>query len=154
MTLNVRYFDAKRFALLASLRSAIFSEFQVDKYLDTLPERTILPLFSNAHFRVTFASSSACALCCQKSSKKNTVRSTSASRTRSTKESRLRAKTKRTKKPNSSLTQFSNRIQLKFKFSAKVSFLRFSSLISKSPFFLIFDLQSASWCEARLMDIT
>ena len=37
---NSKYFDAKlRFALLASLRSAVFSEIQVDNLLVTFPAR-------------------------------------------------------------------------------------------------------------------
>jgi kinesin family member C1 len=44
--------------------------------------------------------------------------------------------TREDKKDEKAEVQFSNRIQLKFKFPAKVHFLRFSSLISKSSFLI------------------
>jgi len=45
---NVRYFDAKlRFALLASLRSAIFGKTEANNQLVTLPARKII--FSVLH---------------------------------------------------------------------------------------------------------
>ena len=50
---NLRYLDAKlRFALLASLRSAIFSETELDNSLDTFP--ALVKKRKNSKFLVFF----------------------------------------------------------------------------------------------------